>query len=547
MLAFFILLSIAVPSFTSNEIHWQPAIANYERMQLRVANPRGEIRTLEFRAGEPLTFALDERIDGAYTYELRAIPKLSDEMKQRLAEARVRGEAPPLAEELVQSGSFVVANGAILAPGPREAPREGRIASNARPPATPATNDQVIADDLIVQGSTCVGLDCVSGEAFGDDTLRLKELNTRIAFVDTSTAAGAPSNDWELRANDDVSGGLNKFTVEDVTGVKTPFTVIAGAPTNAVFIASNGRVGFRTNVPGLDLHINTGDTPAIRFEQNAGGGFGAQTWDLLGNEANFAVRDVTNSNLMPFKIKPGAPTDSLYVNATGLVGLGSIPTAIAPYDIPAQAVGSDSLGTFIRIYNSDALYQMGGTWMPNSTRTVGWLFGTNNSGNAVLTFGSGADEDDSLTDAKDAGDGITILSSNANVGINCNNPGSDFVISATTNCSGAQSTINAGAATFSVTSSREMKENIEPLAVAGVLDRIANVGVYRYDFKEGPKDRVGLIAEDFHQVFERGSDKTIDGNEVQMALWLAVQELTARVKELESRRQCSGTSVPSRP
>jgi len=43
----------------------------------------------------------------------------------------------------------------------------------------PATADQVIADDLIVQGSTCVGLDCVNNESFGFDTLRLKENNTR--------------------------------------------------------------------------------------------------------------------------------------------------------------------------------------------------------------------------------------------------------------------------------------------------------------------------------------------------------------------------------
>lgn len=30
-----------------------------------------------------------------------------------------------------------------------------------------AAADQVIADDLIVQGSACVGLDCVNNESFG--------------------------------------------------------------------------------------------------------------------------------------------------------------------------------------------------------------------------------------------------------------------------------------------------------------------------------------------------------------------------------------------
>jgi hypothetical protein len=40
--------------------------------------------------------------------------------------------------------------------------------------------DQVIPDDLIVQGSTCIGLDCANNESFGFDTLRLKANNTRL-------------------------------------------------------------------------------------------------------------------------------------------------------------------------------------------------------------------------------------------------------------------------------------------------------------------------------------------------------------------------------
>ena len=68
--------------------------------------------------------------------------------------------------------------------------------------ATSASADRVIADDLIVQGSNCVGLDCVNNESFGFDTLRLKENNTRIKFDDTSSSAGFPANDWMLSAND---------------------------------------------------------------------------------------------------------------------------------------------------------------------------------------------------------------------------------------------------------------------------------------------------------------------------------------------------------
>lgn len=46
-----------------------------------------------------------------------------------------------------------------------------------------------------IDGSLCVGNDCVSSESFGFDTVRLKENNLRIHFEDTSTAAAFPPND----------------------------------------------------------------------------------------------------------------------------------------------------------------------------------------------------------------------------------------------------------------------------------------------------------------------------------------------------------------
>ncbi len=73
----------------------------------------------------------------------------------------------------------------------------------------------------------------------------------------------------------------------------------------------------------LDVHANTSDTPAIRLEQNNTGGFAAQTWDIAGNEANFFVRDVTSGSRLPFRIRPGAPTSSLDISATGNVGINT--------------------------------------------------------------------------------------------------------------------------------------------------------------------------------------------------------------------------------
>lgn len=191
-----------------------------------------------------------------------------------------------------------------------------------------AIADQVIADDLIVQGSTCIGLDCVNNETFGFDTLRLKENNTRIKFEDTSTSAGFPSNDWTLVANDSASGGRNFFGIEDTTAGRMIFGVSAGAPTASLWVNSLGNVGLGTENPLLKLHLVSNDTPAMRFEQTNAGGFTPQTWDIGGNETNFFIRDFTGGGTLPFRIRPGAPTSSIDIASNGFVGFGTAsPTA----------------------------------------------------------------------------------------------------------------------------------------------------------------------------------------------------------------------------
>lgn len=189
--------------------------------------------------------------------------------------------------------------------------------------------DFVIADDLIVQGSACVGLDCVDGENFGFDTIRVKENNTRIQFDDTSTSAGFATNNWQLRANAQGSGGEAFLGIVDqgATGNSETGTIVvqvdAGASANSLRVSNVGRIGNKTATPVLDFHTNTNNTPAIRLEQNNTGGFTAQTWDIGANEANFFVRDVTSGSRLPFRIRPGAPTSSVDIAANGNTGVGT--------------------------------------------------------------------------------------------------------------------------------------------------------------------------------------------------------------------------------
>lgn len=334
---------------------------------LSVTGPDGIAFSKEFKSGNSPEFKLSdakgERLpDGVYIYELRVAPSLSSETKAALKAAREKGNESEVTRDLrrkgslpqsqVQSGSFMISGGSVILPGAiEEGAKQARAESAPAPaPSAPAqasstggrTNykirrhhpsfmvfDFVIADDLVVQGSTCTGLDCVNGEVFGFDTLRLKENNTRLQFDDTSVSAGFATNNWQIRANAQGSGGASflAFVDQGATGNSETGTIVfevdAGAPANSLRVASSGNVGLGTATPALDFHINTSDTPAMRLEQNNTGGFTAQTWDVAGNEANFFVRDVTSGSRLPFRIRPGAPTSSLDIAASGNVGIGT--------------------------------------------------------------------------------------------------------------------------------------------------------------------------------------------------------------------------------
>ncbi|MGQ0604922.1 MAG: tail fiber domain-containing protein [Anaerolineales bacterium] len=313
--------SVVALTTSASAVTWQTSAA-YARAVLTVALPGGEVLRREFIAGEPIKFALTDSVgDGLYQYQLVLLPQLSAEEVAAARAARESGTVGPAIRTLVQSGAFRLEAGKAIVPGAEESAPARSAPQSGEDLVQP--QDQVIADDLIVQGSGCFGFDCVDNESFGFDTIRLKENNTRIGFDDTSASAGFPARDWQIVANDSASGGADYLGFLDVTSGFMPFRVTGAAPNNSLFVSSTGRIGLRTSTPVLDVHMATGNTPAIRFEQDATGGFTAQTWDVAGNEANFFVRDITGGSRLPFRIRPGAPTSSIDIAASGNVGIGT--------------------------------------------------------------------------------------------------------------------------------------------------------------------------------------------------------------------------------
>lgn len=118
-----------------------------------------------------------------------------------------------------------------------------------------ADADQVFLDDVIVDGSLCVGLDCINNEVFGFDTIILKENNLRIFFNDTSTSASFPTNDWGIQANDSSDGGENYFAIIDrgpTDNLNNFVLKINAGPQGGVALGSNASAGTNAVALGSD-------------------------------------------------------------------------------------------------------------------------------------------------------------------------------------------------------------------------------------------------------------------------------------------------------
>jgi len=398
-----------------------------------------------------------------------------------------------------------------------------------------AKPDDVIPDDLIVQGSACVGLDCVNGEVFGFDTIRVKENNTRIQFDDTS-AAGFPLNNWQIRANSSGAGGASflGFVDQGSAGNSETGTIVfevdAGAPANALKVSSTGKVGLRTATPVLDLHITTSDTPAQRLEQTNQGGFTAQTWDIAGNEANFFVRDVTSGSRLPFRIRPGAPTSSIDISATGNVGIGTASPAF-PLDV---SNASASVARFISTAAANAVnvtldapatrntnieYQQGGT---NK-----WFEGNDAANDRFRLANSLANGNAEV---------FTVLQS-GNVGIGTNAPTDKLSVNGTAS--------KPGGGSWAVFSDERLK-NVKGLFTSG-LSAVMRLQPIRYEYKpanalnlDSKGEHVGFGAQTLQKVIPEAVSRNGNGY-LQVnndpIIWTMLNAIKEQQKEIEQLRE----------
>ena len=372
-----------------------------QRYQLKVKMPNGELKSFSVVDGRftltPEMLGLKSLNNGQYKYELVPVfvaDKLAADVRS-LADAAVSAEYAKSFKGNSErfSGVFTLSQNSLIVAEPES--ELGQLKnSKALDSDDPITRDQVILDDLIVDGSICAGFDCVNGESFGFDTIRLKENNLRIKFQDTSASASFPTNDWQITANDSSNGGANKFSIDDIDGGRTPFTIEAGAPSNSLYVDDGGRIGVGTNSPVVEIHVPDGDTPTLRLEQDGSSGFTPQTWDVAGNETNFFVRDVTNGSKLPFRIRPSAPTSSIYIDTDGDVGFQTANPSSALHIKRNTGSGADMLklenngGSFITMSNTGT---GGGSWFLTHENSAGTSFNIAHTAGGVMRLTTAGD------------------------------------------------------------------------------------------------------------------------------------------------------------
>ncbi|MDY7094868.1 MAG: tail fiber domain-containing protein, partial [Acidobacteriota bacterium] len=331
--------------------------------------------------------------------------------------------------------------------------------------------------------------DCpTTGLSFGSDTIRLKENSLRIHFEDTSVGS-FPSTDWRIIANDSASGGLNRYSIEDASASRIPFTIEGGAPSNSLYVDDGGRVGFGTSVPVVDLHVKDGDSPGLRLEQDSSSGFGPQTWDVVGNETSFFIRDASNGSTLPFRIFPGANNSSLVIASDNDIGIG-VTTPDPDVRVHIQANTSSNFGG-LRVENS-------------GTGNIQTQF-AGNSWEWRQTFRSG----DMIFDSQEDGANEWELDTAGNV----------------------------TATSFNPTSDRNLKQGFVPVDSSQILERLAAIPVTQWSYLHDTEStqHIGPVAQDFYAAFGVGADdRHISTTDADGVAFAAIQALYQRLLEKEA-------------
>jgi len=338
----------------------------------------------------------------------------------------------------------------------------------------------------------------------------------------------------------DIVGELNRGDIVSKPAIEASTTAWIGIAgdgqlhlgTNDVtrLLIQAGLFTFKDSIPqGWDIStsINRGDLiarPAILGSSSGDAFIGVDG----SNELHLGVNNNSNLIIVPsgdVAIGTTTPKGDLHVT-DGTSALGPNPNTLADQFI-------------IETSGNTGMTIMTGT---SSTATI--CFGdTDNSCISAIKYVQSLD---TIVFNTSGSDRVTLLGNNFGI-TGCADPDHDLVIGGTgSGCdTGTFSEIDAGEATFAISSGRNLKKNISEVTLdrADIYQKILNTKVYDYDFKDrvhpvtgktiiGGKNRRGLMADEFALVLpNRSTPTTLRMDDVIMTMWSIMQHLINENRE----------------
>ncbi len=402
---------------------------------------------------------------------------------------------------------------------------------------------------------------------------------------------GSDGIDWFQFANKTNGWWLSDRTDDSVSNDPRNFQIAPGSANHSLvlgpgFPSSNAvRVGVGTAAPLENLHIVSSTNAArIRLENTA------TAYRLTtGENTGFALEQRVPVSTTPFRIEPGAPTNSIRVNSTGNVGVGTASMqsfhrltvdgnmAIGRWiDFTDQSgrnrleigpngmsIRQDNRTQFLiardaplssmvilndRIFLNDNLRIGSGTTDPQAALHIRRSDGT---AGVILEESQAIDINQQVTMRSNGNTGFRFENtrdnsewqfrtggpggSSTNFLINRAGTGqAEFIMDQNGNASFRG---NVTANGVQLTSSRAAKTSIAPLNSHVILAKLDALEISKWRYKGQPESavHVGPMAEDFHEIFGLSDGKTINMIDTNGIAFAAIQALSENNRELRER------------
>ena len=360
---------------------------------------------------------------------------------------------------------------------------------------------------------------------------------------------------WEIAAG---SGG---FFLSDLSA-GSPLSIFAGAPNQTLVLGGTGNVGIapttfaNTFTPQRTLHLrDIEDVPTLRFEDANARLTTEHIWDIEADQFGFdLVNDPDTPNeTRPFTVLPDAPTASLFVATNGSIGLGT--------NLPQMIGNTVATGRLINVRSdtSNSRFVMQGQTgglmelvdlSAAADRKIFRIF----SRSGFTRFQVVKDDLSAFT----VNNVLAFDMSNGNVGLRVASPLHPLHLASGAHCTAGGVFTNA--------SSREFKQDIQPLTSEQAHDTVRALQPVRFRYQTEPNEQyIGFIAEDVPALVATNDRKSLAPMDVVAVLTRVVQDqdrqldeqrrvnaqqqellaaLTKRLTDLEQRLGHNGPSTP---